>query len=75
MQVLNNTEQDVSYDVSWEGGGDCGDLGIGQAFDNPDWNNHQTIQVGFFGADLTPLSIEVGETGTGKTVTIGLYYE
>jgi hypothetical protein len=75
MQVLNNTEQDVNYNVSWEGGGDCGDLSIGETLDNPDWNTHQSIEFGFYGADMVPISIEVSETDTGKTVTIGLYYE
>ena len=77
MQVLNNTQQDVSYDVSWEGGGDCGNLGMGETFDNPDWDSHQTVEFSLFGAgaEPVPLAIEVGETDTGKTVTIGLYYE
>jgi hypothetical protein len=79
MIILNNTAQDVGWDGSWEGGGDCGTLGAGQSFDQPGWKN-MTITVDFNGLpdnldEVTPFAIEVNETGTGTAVTIGLYYE
>jgi len=35
MILQNNTAQDVGWDGSWEGGGDCGSLGMGQSIDSP----------------------------------------
>jgi len=79
MILQNNTAQDVGWDGSWEGGGDCGSLGMGQSIDQPGWEN-KTITVDFNGLpynlqQVTPFSIQVDQTGTGTTVTIGLYYE
>ena len=74
MILFNNTPQDVTYGVSFEGGGDCGGLGIGQTVDNPGWDAYPAIEVDF-GPVGQAVSVEVGETGTDTTVTIGLYYE
>ena len=38
MILLNNTAQDVGWDSTWEDGGDCGSLGIGQSQDGLDWS-------------------------------------
>ena len=75
MILFNNTPQEVTYGVNYEGGGDCGNLDAGQTFDQPGWDANPTIQVYFSPYDQGPLSVEVTETGTNTTVTIGLYYE
>jgi len=79
MILLNNTAQDVGWDSTWTDGGDCGSLGIGQSQDGLDWID-RTVTVNFVAPpynpqQVTPFSIQVDQTGTGTTVTIGLYYE
>ena len=75
MILFNNTLQYVTYGVSYEGIGDCGNLGAGQTFDQPSWDGKPAITVYFVPHDQGPFSVEVAETGTDTTVTIGLYYE
>ena len=78
MKLQNNTPQDVGYWVNWNGGADCGTISMDGTVDNGTWTNQQ-YEVKFYALpndpNMTPSSIEISETGTGTSVTIGLYYE
>ena len=80
MKVFNNTPLDVSYDVSWEGGGDCGSLGMGQTYEDTNWDNMENVQVNFNSmlaqpSGAPPFLITIDETKEGMAVTIGIYNE
>ena len=80
MKVFNNTPSDVNYDVSWEGGGDCGSLGMGETYEDTNWDNMENVQVNFNSmvaepSGASPFLITIGETNEGMAVTIGIYSE
>ena len=78
MKLFNNTSQDVGYYVNYEGGGDCGTISSGETVENGNWSNQQ-YDVQFYtmpyDPNTTPTAVEIDSTGTGTTVTIGVYYE
>ena len=80
MKVFNNTPSDVNYDVSWEGGGDCGSLGMGETYEDTNWDNMENVQVNFNSmvaepSGVSPFLINIDETNEGMAVTIGIYSE
>ena len=79
MKLYNNCEQAVYYWVNYAGGGDCGTISGYDSTESPGWDN-ENLTVQFAGLPDTPdgmtaLSVTVPQTGTGMSVTIGLYHE
>jgi hypothetical protein len=80
MKVYNNTPTDVGYNVNWEGGGDCGSLGMGETFEDTTWDDKENVQVTFNSmqtepSGAAPFLINIDQTGEGMAVTIGIYSE
>jgi hypothetical protein len=74
---------EVFYGISDANSGDCGNISAGQTTDLSSYDNQQNVTVTFsaVGAvapppgESTPFSVTIPQSGTGMTVTIGLYQE
>jgi hypothetical protein len=82
MKLYNNTPMETFYGISDGTSADCGNIAANQTTDLPYYDNKQNVNVSFsaVGANTppgesTPYSVTVPKTGTGMTVTIGLYQE
>ncbi|HEV7396282.1 MAG TPA: hypothetical protein VGN86_07200 [Pyrinomonadaceae bacterium] len=81
MNIFNNTPVEVHYDISMTGSGDCGNLNAADTADWPAYDNSSNVEVGFAAMpvsqppNVTPFTITIPESGTGMTVTIGIYQE
>ena len=81
MKLLNNTPMEVSFGIQSASSGDCGTINAGDTADWPAYDNQDQVTVSFAGypysdpPEITPFKITIPETGTGMTVTIGLYQE
>ena len=75
MKLYNNTPNEAYYGISDGTGGDCGTIAAGGTADWPAYDN-EAVQVRFTAVPpQSPFSITIPSTGTGMTVTIGLYQE
>jgi hypothetical protein len=80
MKIQNNTPNPAHYGISNNDQGTCGHLAPNQTLDIRGWDNQQNVSVRFI-ADgaapdgVNPFSVTIPNTGTGMTVTIGLYQE
>jgi hypothetical protein len=81
MKLLNNTPNPAFYGISSSGMGDCGSLDPNQTADWPAYDNQTNVSVSFRSNatsppnEYPPFSVTIPESGTGTTVTIGLYQE
>jgi hypothetical protein len=81
MTLYNNTAMEAYYGVSFGNSFDCGTIPAQQTLENAAWDNQPSLKVVFSaieGASSSsgnPFSVMVPQTGTGMTVTIGLYQE
>jgi len=83
MKLYNHTPMEAFYGISGAGSADCGNIPANQTTDLPWYDNKQNVNVTFsaVGAqapppgETTPFSVTIPQTGTGMTVTIGLYQE
>ncbi len=83
MKLFNNTPMETFYGISDANSGDCGNISASQTADVSSYDNQQNVTVTFsaVGAtnpppgESTPFSVTIPQTGTGMTVTIGLYQE
>jgi hypothetical protein len=78
MDIYNNTPNEAFYGISYAGAGDCGTIEAGATVSLPGYDNQTNVSV-----DLSctspqvpsPFNITINDTGTGKVVTVGLYFE
>jgi hypothetical protein len=81
MTLLNNTPNPAFYGISSSNGGDCGTLDPNGTADWPSYDNQTNVSVSFRSNtkspnnEYPPFSVTIPESGTGTTVTIGLYLE
>jgi hypothetical protein len=82
MKLFNNTPNQLDFGINpASGGGDCGSIDSGEYSDWPSYNNQENINVSFVAyppvdpPEVTPFQITIPESGTGMTVTIGIYQE
>lgn len=80
MKLYNNTSNDVFYSISSPGTGNCGTITAGGTTDLPFYDNKQSLNVGFSAtpaspSKVTPFTVTIPNTGVGKVVTIGLFFE
>jgi hypothetical protein len=81
MKLYNNTPNPAFYGISDSSGGDCGTLDPNQTADWPSYDNQTNVTVSFRSNttsppnEYPPFSVTIPESGTGTTVTIGLYQE
>jgi hypothetical protein len=81
MTLLNNTPNPVFYGIGSSSSGDCGNLDPSQTADWPSYDNQTGVTVSFRSntssppSEYPPFSVTIPESGTGTTVTIGLYLE
>ncbi len=77
MRLLNNSPNEVFFNISSPGLADCGTIGAGDTNVLSDFNNQENVQVTFTATPSFqyPFVIVIPETGTGMTVTIGIYQE
>jgi hypothetical protein len=83
MKLYNNTPMEAFYGISDGTSADCGNIPANQTTDLPYYNNKTNVTVTFTAVgttpppsgETTPFSATIPATGTGMTVTIGLYQE
>jgi hypothetical protein len=81
MTILNNTPNLAYYGISDGTSADCGNLDPNQSADWPYYDNQAQVTVKIFAVgksspnEFPPFSVTIPETGTGTSVTIGLYQE
>ena len=69
------------YGISGGNSADCGNIPANQTADLPFYDNQQNVVVTFSAVgtappgESTPFSVTIPNSGTGTTVTIGLYQE
>lgn len=81
MKIYNNTPQELFYGISSPSSGDCGNLNAGDTADWPSYDSSENVTVSFSAMPasqppaITPFTITIPESGTGMTVTLGIYQE
>lgn len=81
MKLLNNTSVSVFYGIESASSGDCGNLNSGETADWPTYDNQDNVRVTFAASpastppEITPFKITIPETGSGMSVTIGIFQE
>jgi hypothetical protein len=81
MTLFNNTPMETYYGITDQSGGDCGTINANQTVDLPAYDNKPSVTVKFVAVgkaapgEYPPFSVMIPDTGTGTTVTIGLYQE
>lgn len=81
MKIFNNTPGEVFYGISSPSSGDCGTIASEGTADWPGYDNQTDVKVSFGATPVSPppqvtsFKITIPETGTGMTVTIGIYRE
>ena len=81
MTLNNNTPMEAYYGVSFGNSFDCGTIPAQQTLENTSWDNQPSVKVVFSAIESgssssgNPFSANIPATGTGMTVTIGLYQE
>ena len=81
MTLFNNTPNQAFFGIGDSSGGDCGTLDPSQTADWPTYDNKTNVTVTFVATgnaapnEFPPFSVTIPESGTGTTVTIGLYQE
>lgn len=74
MIVQNSTSNQIFYSISSPGSADCGTIDAGQATE-VGYNNQTDVNVSLRPIDTSEFSVTIPQTGTGKVVTVGLYFE
>ena len=78
MTLYNNTPNQAFYGIGSGNSGDCGTLDPNQTADWPSYDNTSDVTVTFQAntpGSYPPFTVTIPETGTGTTVTIGMYQE
>lgn len=81
MKIYNNTPIELFYGISSSSSGDCGTIDAGDTADWPGYDNSENVTVSFTAMPpsqppaITPFTITIPESGTGMTVTLGIYKE
>lgn len=81
MNLYNNTPGEVFFGIESSAGGDCGTITPDNTADWPSYDNSENVTVSFAAypfsepPTITPFSITIPESGTGMSVTIGIYQE
>jgi len=81
MRLYNNTPDAVFFGIESGNSGDCGTIDAGATSDWPSYNNMENVNVSFAALpfssapEITPFKITIPESGTGMSVTIGIYQE
>ena len=80
MKLFNNTGNEVYYQVQSASAYNCGTIEAGGTTD-VGYDNQSNVKVSFTATpvqqppQVTPFTVVVPQTGTGKVVTIGLFQE
>jgi hypothetical protein len=75
MQLLNNTSNEVLYTISAGTSDSCGTIDPGQTAEEPSYDGTQNVSVFFSNNNGGPFTITIPESGEGKVVTVGIYFE
>ena len=81
MKLFNNTPMQAYYGITDASGGDCGTIEPNQTADLPSYDNKPKVTVKFVAVgkappnEYPPFSVTIPQSGTGASVTIGLYQE
>ena len=81
MTLFNHTPNPAFYGISSSNMGDCGTLDPHGTADWPGYDNQPNVSVSFRSNtqvgpnEYPPFSVIIPDSGTGTTVTIGLYAE
>ena len=76
MQLVNETQQQVTYTISCATSTDCGNIDVDGLVDLPYYDNQTNVVVAFTPADGDSyFRINVDSTGTGKQVEMALVAE
>lgn len=81
MKLYNNTPGEIFFGIEDANSGDCGTIDAGATADWPAYDNQDNVTVSFAAypfsnpPEITPFKITIPESGTGMSVTIGIYQE
>ena len=81
MTLSNNTPVQAYYGITDGTSADCGNIDPSQTADLPYYDNKPQVTVKFVAVgkappnEYPPFSVTIPKSGTGTTVTIGLYQE
>jgi hypothetical protein len=76
MRIVNETEQEVVYNISFTGGGDCGTIEVDGYADLPAYDNQSNIRVSVTATGAEKVFvIVIPETGTGQQVEMAMVVE
>jgi hypothetical protein len=74
MKIQNQTQNELFYTISSPGTVDCGKIESEKIID-VGYNNSTDVRVWLSPVDSKSLQVVIPQTGTGKTVTVGMYFE
>lgn len=81
MNLFNNTPDELYYSIASPGMGDCGSIESQGTTGLSSYDNSDNVTVTFSvlpastPPEVTPFKITIPQSGTGMTVTIGIYQE
>lgn len=76
MILVNETNQQVYYNIHAGNSGDCGTLAVNGLIDLPQYDNQTNVYVGFnTSGTQSPFTIVCNNTGTGQQVEMAVVVE
>ena len=75
MRLVNETQQQVLYNISAGSGGDCGTIDVDGYVDLPGWDNQENVTINFTSSDAQAFQITVDDTAKGEQVEMAVVAE
>ncbi|HYX29937.1 MAG TPA: hypothetical protein VE863_15455 [Pyrinomonadaceae bacterium] len=75
MRIVNETQQQVLYNISAGSGGDCGTIDVDGLVDLPEWDNTANVTIQFATSDEQAFQITVDDTAKGEQVEMAVLAE
>ena len=75
MRLVNETQQQVAYDITSGNAGDCGTIDVDGYVDLPAWDNQENVTIRFNSSDSQAFQLMVDDTAKGEQVEMAVVAE
>jgi len=75
MRLVNETQQQVSYNITAGNSADCGTIDVDGYVDLPAWDNQENVTIQFNSTDGQAFQLTVDDTAKGEQVEMAVIAE
>ena len=75
MRLVNETQQQVAYQINSGTAADCGTIDVNGYVDLPGWDNQENVTIQFSSSDSQAFQITVDDTAKGEQVEMAVLAE